>query len=150
MGMTEFHFYYPIQLRYSDLDTQWHVNNVKFVEFLEAARFAYLTQIGLWEGKNFLDLGLIVASVSVSYLKPLPPGASIRAGVRTSRLGNKSLDIDYVIENVNEASTAATGKTVMVSYDYHTGKTTPISDRWRKLISDYEGIPPYPADHHMG
>jgi acyl-CoA thioester hydrolase len=145
--MSEFKFFHPIQLRYSDLDTQWHVNNVRFVEFMEAARFAYIAAIGIWKSSDFRDLGLIVANVQVSYLKPIPPGAQIRVGVRTSRLGNKSLDIEYMIENIGDAHTAATGSTAMVSYDYHTGATIPIPAEWRKIISAYEGIPPFPADH---
>jgi acyl-CoA thioester hydrolase len=145
--MSEFKFYYPLEVRYGDLDTQWHVNNVKFVEYLEAARFAYIQSIGIWKGKSFLDLGLIVANVQVSYLAPIRIGQSLRVGVRTSRLGNKSLNLDYVIEIQEPYQVAATGTTVMVSYDYHTRTTIPIPDETRRLISEYEGIPLHSAEH---
>lgn len=145
--MAEFKFYHPLHVRYGDLDTQWHVNNVKFVEFMEAARFAYIAAIGIWTSKSFLDLGLIVATVHVNYLKPIPPDQDIRVGVRTSRLGNKSLDFDYVIELLDGNHVAATGTTVMVTYDYHTQTTIPIPDKWRTIISQYEGIPPISIEH---
>jgi acyl-CoA thioester hydrolase len=144
--MTEFKFYHPLHVRYSDLDTQWHVNNVKFVEFMEAARFAYIAHVGIWTSKSFLDLGLIVATVHVNYLKPILPDEELRVGVRTSRLGNKSLDLDYVIEIVDGSHVAATGSTVMVTYDYHTQATIPIPAAWRKIISEFEGIPPFATD----
>ena len=59
--MSTFHFIYPIQIRYGDLDPQWHVNNARFVTYLEQSRFAYLVELGLFDGKGFFDLGLIVA-----------------------------------------------------------------------------------------
>lgn len=145
--MTDFKFFHPLHIRYSDLDTQWHVNNVKFVEFMEAARFAYISSIGIWSGKSFLDLGLIVATVHVNYLRPIPPDQDIRVGVRTSRLGNKSLDIEYLIEIVDGKHTAATGSTVMVAFDYHSQKTMPIPEAWRGIISAYEGIPSISIEH---
>ncbi len=145
--MTEFKFYHPLHVRYSDLDTQWHVNNVKFVEFMEAARFAYIAAIGIWGGKSFLDLGLIVAAVHVTYLKPIPPDADIRVGVRTSRLGNKSLDMEYVIELLDGNQVAATGSTAMVTFDYPSQTTIPIPEKWREIISKYEGIPPISIEH---
>ena len=145
--MTEFKFYHPLQMRYSDLDTQWHVNNVKFVEFMEAARFAYIGAIGIWNGKSFLDLGLIVASVHINYLKPIQPNEQIRVGVRTSRLGNKSLDLEYVIEISTSHQVATTASSVMVTYDYPSQTTIPIPEKWRQIISQYEGIPPISVDH---
>ncbi len=145
--MTEFKFFHPIHVRYSDLDTQWHVNNVKFVEFMEAARFAYISAIGIWSGKSFLDLGLIVANVQVNYLRPIPPDAEIRVGVRTSRLGNKSLDFEYIIEILPGNHVVATGSTVMVTFDYHTQSTIPIPEKWREIISAYEGIPAISVEH---
>jgi acyl-CoA thioester hydrolase len=145
--MSEFKFYHPLEVRYGDLDTQWHVNNVKFVEYLETARFAYIQSIGIWKGISFLDLGLIVASVQVSYLAPIRIGQSLQVGVRTSRLGNKSLNLDYVIEILEPHQVAATGTTVMVSYDYHTRSTIPVPEDWRRIISEFEGIPQHSGEH---
>jgi predicted dehydrogenase len=70
--MTTYHFHIPIQVRYMDLDPQWHVNNAKFLSFLETARMQYLLHLGLWDGKDFFRLGLIVASVHLDYLQQPP------------------------------------------------------------------------------
>jgi acyl-CoA thioester hydrolase len=64
--MSEFRFFYPVQIRYADLDAQWHVNNARFLTILEQARLSYIRQLGLWDGKSFLDLGLIVADVHIA------------------------------------------------------------------------------------
>jgi len=32
--MAQFHFYLPLQVRYGDLDPQWHVNNAHTVTYI--------------------------------------------------------------------------------------------------------------------
>ena len=33
-----------------------------------------------------------------------------------------------------------TGKTVQVAYDYQGGKTIPLSEDWREVITEFEGL----------
>jgi acyl-CoA thioester hydrolase len=138
--MNVFRFYQPIQVRYNDIDAQGHVNNAKYVTYIEYARFGYITELGLWDGKSFMDLGLIVADCHISYLAPIKLNQRIRVGTRVSRIGNKSLVFSSQIEEEDTGKAMATAETIMVSYDYHSEKTTPVSDEWRKKISQYEGV----------
>jgi len=141
--MTNFNFYHPISIRYMDLDPQWHVNNAKFLSFLETARMEYLLKLGLWDGKDFFKLGLIFASVHLDYLAQIKLGQNIRVGVRVTRMGTKSLDMEYEIQDADTLEVLARGITPMVSYDYTTSSSRPIPDEWRKTISRFEGIPEY-------
>jgi acyl-CoA thioester hydrolase len=138
--MKSFRCYQPIQIRYSDIDAQGHVNNARYITYTEYARFRYLTEVGLWDGQSFMDLGLIVADTHMSYLAPIKLNQRIRVGTRVSRIGNKSMVFDFQIEDENNGKVMATAETVMVCYDYHTETTTPVSDDWRKKISLYEGV----------
>ena len=36
--MSAYHFSYPIEVRYGDLDPQGHVNNAKYLTYMEQAR----------------------------------------------------------------------------------------------------------------
>jgi acyl-CoA thioester hydrolase len=138
--MNEFRFYQPIQVRYNDIDAQGHVNNAKYVTYIEYARFRYITELGLWDGKSFMDLGLVVADCHISYLAPIKLDQRIRVGTRVSRIGNKSLVFSSIIEEEDTAKVMATAETVMVSYDYNTETTIPVSRDWREKISHYEGV----------
>jgi acyl-CoA thioester hydrolase len=144
--MTSFRFYYPIQVRYGDLDPQWHVNNARFLSYLEQARLSYLKDLGLFDGHNFLDLGIIVADVHIAYLAPIQPFTNVRVGLRIVRMGTKSINIEYQIEDEDTGQVAARAETVMVSYDYHIQKSVPVPEKWRKVISEFEGIPAGPGD----
>ncbi|MGB8253221.1 MAG: thioesterase family protein [Anaerolineaceae bacterium] len=138
--MEQYNFYQPIQIRYNDIDAQGHVNNAKYVTYIEFARFGYITKAGLWDGESFMDLGFIVADVHVSYLAPIKLGQEIKVGVKVSRIGNKSLTFIYQVEDSKSGLIMATADTVMVSFDYKTHTTTAVSKKWRELISNFEGV----------
>jgi acyl-CoA thioester hydrolase len=138
--MTKFNFYIPIQVRYSDLDAQWHVNNAKFMSYIEQARFEYLVKLGLFDGKSFEDLQVIVADVHIAYKAPIMLGQNVRVGVRVTRIGNKSLQFESQIEDADDGSILATCENVMVAYDFHTHTSKPVSDQWRQVISTFEGL----------
>jgi len=62
----------------------------------------------------------------------------VRVGVRVSKLGNKSLVFEYMIEDAETHKTIATAETVMVSYDYRAHATQPIPAEWRARIEAFE------------
>jgi acyl-CoA thioester hydrolase len=139
--MPAYHFYHPIQVRYSDCDPQGHVNNARFVSFIEEARFQYIVKLGLWEGGSFLDLNLIVASIHMDLLAPINLFQPVRVGARVTRIGNKSIAFEYLIEDSRSGQALARAETAMVTYDYHTLKSIPVPDDWREKIAAFEGIP---------
>jgi acyl-CoA thioester hydrolase len=138
--MSVFRFFVPIQVRFGDLDPLWHVNNSRFHTYLEHARIAYLIELGLFDGRSFLEVGSILADVHIAFLAPITLQQQIRVGTRVVRLGNKSLDFEYQIEDENTGSILAKAETVMVAYDSHAGKSCPIPIYWREKISAFEGI----------
>lgn len=137
--MEEYKFVYPMQVRYGDLDPQWHVNNARFLTFIEQARFAYLVELGIFDGKDFFEVPFIVADIHVAYLAPIHLTQTIEVRMRTGKLGNKSLRFDYLIADSKTGEELARAETVMVAYDYHTRQSMPIKESWRQAILDYEG-----------
>jgi len=139
-----FRFYHPVDVRYADIDAQRHVNNVVFFTYMESARAAYLQHLGLWDGKDFLDIGIILVKAECEYLRPIAYGTALRVGVRTERLGTKSLTFAYAIETVAAQELKATGTTVSVAYDYHAMRSIAVPAAWRTRIEDFEasGRPP--------
>jgi acyl-CoA thioester hydrolase len=133
-------FYHPIEVRYGDLDPQGHVNNARYLTFLEQARIAYVKKMGLWSGGSFLDLGVILADVHITFLRPIIFGEDLQVGVRFTHLGNKSMHVDQLINNPTTGQEFAKATIVLVKYDYHNQQTVPIPEHWRRMISEYESI----------
>jgi len=136
--MSRFRFYHPIEVRYGDLDPQAHVNNASFLTYMEQARINYIQALGLWDGHTFMEIGIILAEAQVVYRAPIYYGQKVRAGVRVSKLGTKSLTMEYVLEDVESGLCLATGKSVLVTYDYHHTCSIPIPDDWRQRIGAFE------------
>jgi acyl-CoA thioester hydrolase len=137
--MSEFHFYIPIDIRYGDLDPQWHVNNARYLTFLEQGRMEYLRVLGLWDGQDFFNLGLIVADIHIAYLAPVVLGQKVRLDLRVSSMGRKRIVFEYLLVDSSTEKALARAESVMVTYDYHAHTSIPVPPDWRKKISDFEG-----------
>jgi len=139
--MAEFRFFHPVEVRYGDLDPQGHLNNANYLTYFEQARIHYLINLGLFkDGGSFMDVGIILADAHVTFLSIVRWEQDVRIGVRISRLGNKSMDSEYLMIDGGTDQELATGSSVLVAYDYGIGKTIPIPDEWRKKISKFEKI----------
>ncbi|NUM44287.1 MAG: acyl-CoA thioesterase [Anaerolineales bacterium] len=136
--MGNYHFYHALEIRYADIDAQGHVNNAKYLTYMEQARMAYFLHLGMWDGASFMDIGTILAQTTVNYLAPIRLMQPVRAGVRVSRLGNKSLTMAYCLEDTQTGQTLATGESVIVAYDYRHHTSIPLPEAWRQAITTFE------------
>jgi len=139
--MSDYHFYHPIEVRYGDLDPQGHVNNAKHLTYFEQARIEYWIQMGFFtKDQSFMEIGVIVADVHLTYLEPVYFGQNIKVGVRVVKLGNKSMAWEQNIVDAGTGKELARGELVIVTYDYKAGKTILIPQEWREKIAQFEGL----------
>lgn len=130
-------FKMKLDIRWSDMDEMRHVNNAVYLTYFEQARVYYFQEACQWDWK---ETGVILASAHVDYLRPVVFPDPTFVYVRTSKLGNKSLVLDYMISTFSDGSEqlATTGYTTMVLFDYETNKSVVIPDFLRQKITDYE------------
>lgn len=139
--MSDYRFFHPVEIRYGDLDPQGHVNNAKYLTYFEQARIEYVIELGLFaRGQSFLDLGVILADIHITFLEPVYFGQKIKVGVRASRLGLKSMTWEQNVVDADTGRELAKGEVVMVAYDYHAIKTIPIPQEWRARMTEFEGL----------
>jgi len=139
--MSQFRFYHPIEVRYGDLDPQGHLNNAKHLTYFEQARIEYWIQMGFFtKHQSFMEIGVIVADVHITYLEPVYFGQNIKVGVRVAKLGTKSMTWDQNIIDADTGRELARGELIIVMYDYKQEKTIPIPQEWREKITAFEGL----------
>jgi acyl-CoA thioester hydrolase len=139
--MSDFRFYHPIEVRYGDLDPQGHVNNSRHLTYFEQARIAYWIKLGLFtKDQSFMEIGVILADVHLTYLEPVYYGQNIKVGVRIAKLGNKSMTCEQNIVDADTGKELAKGEVIIVTYDYKEEKTTSIPQEWREKITGFETV----------
>jgi acyl-CoA thioester hydrolase len=139
--MSDYHFYHPIEVRYGDLDPQGHVNNAKHLTYFEQARIQYMIELGLFtKDQSFMEIGVILADVHITYFEPIYFGQNIKVGVHASKIGNRSMTWQQNIVAADTGKELAKGEVVMVTYDYKEEKTIPIPQEWREKIIEFEGL----------
>ncbi|HEV2712006.1 MAG TPA: thioesterase family protein [Gaiellaceae bacterium] len=131
--MEGFDFVHTESVRFRDLDGMGHVNHAVFLTYMESARLAYLASLGL--GDNPLR-ELILARAEVDFRSPIELGEQVDVGVRTSRIGTKSFDLEQDVRA--DGRLAAEGRFVLVGYDYATGRSMELPARWRRVL---DGVP---------
>ena len=139
--MSDFHFYHPVEVRYGDLDPQGHVNNAKHLTYFEQARVAYMINLGLFtKDQSFMEIGVIVADIHLTYLEPIYFGQNIKIGVHVAKLGNKSMTWEQNIVDADTGRELSKGEVIIVTYDYKTEKTISIPQEWREKFIEFEGL----------
>ena len=138
--MTDFKFFHPTEVRYGDLDPQGHVNNAKYLTYFEQARVYYLIQLGLFDkDQSFMEVGVIIADIHITYHAPAHYGSALKIGVRTIKLGNKSFTTEQCVVD-ETGKMLATGTVVLVTFDYEGLKPIPVPEEWRMKIGEFEGL----------
>lgn len=139
--MSEFKFFKPIEVRYGDLDPQGHVNNATYLTFFEQARIEYLIQLGLFsKDQSFMEVGVIIADIHITYHATTHYGDPIKVGVKTVKIGNKSITTEQAVIHAESGKVLASGTVVLVTFDYEGLKPIRVPDEWRGKISAFEGL----------
>jgi acyl-CoA thioester hydrolase len=137
--MTEFKFFHPTEVRYGDLDPQGHVNNAKHLTYFEQARVHYFIELGLFSrDQSFMEIGVVIADIHIAYRAAIHYDDNIKVGVKTVKIGNKSITAEQCVMNTDTGEIMSSGTVVMVTYDYKDLKSIPVSDDWKKKISEFE------------
>lgn len=137
----DFNFYHPTEVRYGDLDPQGHLNNAKHLTYFEQARVQYVVNLGMFgKDQSFMEIGFIVADIHITYHAPVHWGDPIKVGVRTSKIGNKSMVMEQAIVNSETGEVYSSGTVIAVTFDYAGKKTMSVPREWREKIMKFEGL----------
>ena len=126
-------FALAVPVRFSDLDGMGHVNNARYLSYLEEARVAWSDWLGREHGADVMSDGAILARVEIDYRRPLeylPEPLDVRIGV--TQVGTSSFTLGYTIDQGGVRAAEATS--VVVSYDYEAAGSRPIPAPARAVL----------------
>ncbi|MCW4386075.1 acyl-CoA thioesterase [Salinibacterium sp. SYSU T00001] len=143
-----------VAIRWGDMDSYGHVNNVFFVRYLEDTRFAIFSPPlgdaaaeGVDPGLSVFDLfpegsNGLVAGHRIEYRAPLNYRAEpLTVRLWVTRVGGSSVDLGYELGEADGSTVYAVASTTLVMVDTATGRPSPISDDLRATFSQWLGEP---------
>jgi thioesterase-3 len=89
-----------IRVRGYHLDVYQHVNNGRYMEFLEEARWDFMGKTGFTEQLEGLGRALVVVNININYRRPALLNDLLRVSVRLSKIGNKSAQFEQVVTRI--------------------------------------------------
>jgi acyl-CoA thioester hydrolase len=133
-----------VQVRFSDCDPLGHVNNAKYLTYLEQARIVlWRRQIGSWaragaDGRR--GEGFILARAEVDFRSQAHDGDELEVRLALAAFGTKSATYDYDIVDVPTGRLVVRAKTVQVWFDYDANRSLPITEDTRRRLSQSIGL----------
>lgn len=123
---------YSISVRFSDVDSYRHVNNVKYVEYVQEARVWLLHHSGAGAVESSTT-PIVIARTRMDYLAPLLQREEpYLARTWVSHVGRTSMTMETVF--LDGDTVHARAQVVAVAVTPDTGRPTPISDEVRALL----------------
>ncbi len=126
--------HYSLQVRFSDVDVYGHVNNVKYFEFFQEARIAYMTRIWAGVSESTSTVPMVLAQMSVTYRTPIlfrPEAYDVRSWI--SHVGNSSFVVESEILDGEQVLSRA--HVVMVTFDPETQTAARAPEAYREVLT---------------
>ena len=123
-----------VPVAWGEQDLFGHVNNIVYFRYFESVRMHYLERIGVLRSHAEMGHGVILASTTCDFLRPVEWPQTLHVRTGTSQVGNTSFTMRYRITDGQERLVAQ-GSSVLVMYDYNASQKMPIPQGIRDAIS---------------
>lgn len=131
---------YHCPLRWGDMDALGHVNNSRYVDYLQDARVDFLFRTAKELGADDLETGLLVARHEVRYVSPLVfREEPVRIELWISEIRAASFTVDYEILDDPPRKVYAAARTRLVPFDFTADRLRRITPVEREALSKLVG-----------
>jgi len=118
-----------------------HVNNARYLEFLEEARWEWLNKLGPFDFFERKKLSFVVVNININYKRPSILNDELRVDVVIKNIGNKSATIHQNITRISDNKLVADADVTFALVDNVTGKAVELDEEIKeKLIMENNGL----------
>jgi len=128
----------PLQIRFNDVDKFGHVNNTVYFQFYDTAKTDYIATV--CKGVDWERLAIVVVKIEAEFVAQIKGNDHIAGRTRIVKIGNKSFHLEQDVIDSDTHEVKSRCFSVMVLYDLERQQTISLPDKWRKAISDFEGL----------
>ena len=123
-----------IKIRNYHLDAYQHVNNARYLEFLEEARWRYFDHI-YTETFQRLNIAFFIVNININYRLPATMGDVIEIKTETDKIGKTSMVVKQEIFFEDTETLIADAKITFVIIDKKTNKPMVINQELQEVLS---------------
>ncbi|CNG19356.1 acyl-CoA thioesterase [Yersinia massiliensis] len=126
-----------IKVRGYHIDVFQHVNNARYLEFLEEARWEWLDDepAAQWMAEN--QIAFIVVNINISYRRPAVLGDLLRIDSQLLKLNGKSGVMKQTISLEPELTPVADAELTFVCIDLRSQKAVPLEGELREKLQEF-------------
>lgn len=122
-----------IPIRWGDMDAYGHVNNTIYFRYMEQCRVEYLEQLGYKVAPQ--GSAPVIVNAGCTFLVPLNYPGVVDIRMFCGRPGRSSIPTHYEMRLQGNDLLHATGEAKIVWMDVASGKSVPIPESLRALLS---------------
>ena len=139
IDLNRFKHYIDLNVRFMDLDALQHVNNARYLNFLEESRIAYSQEV-LNMFNNLDELNVVVARIEIDFMRPIMYNEKVRIYTKVSHIGNSSFVFESVIcaKTKEKVLPAARAFQTIVAFDPKTQRSTSLPEDIKQKVAAYE------------
>lgn len=127
-----------IKVRGYHLDLYQHVNNARYLEFLEEARWTFFEDCADLPAFLASGLALIVANININYRYPATMNDVLRIETGIKSIGNRSAVIHQRVLLDGSDTTVAEADVTFVAFDSRQNRSVPIEGTLRELLESLQ------------
>lgn len=131
-----------MDIRWGDMDTLGHVNNVQLLRYLECGRVAYCSDVLDLDLVRPPTAGWILADLQSTFHQQLRFPGKVVVATRFSKLGRSSAKLEAAIFQEVEDAALLSSQAVLVWFDFKRQTSATIPGAIRDKISVYEKLTP--------
>lgn len=125
---------HPIKVRGFHCDMFGHVNNARYLEFLEEARWEWLNRITTFDFFEKHKMSFVVVNININYKRPSVLNDELMISVTLKNMGNKSASVYQVITRKSDQKIVADADVTFAMVDNTTGKAIELNDEIKKIL----------------
>jgi acyl-CoA thioester hydrolase len=124
-------------VRWDDIDAFGHVNNAKYLTYIQEARFQWSFYQYAAKNEKPTLVEMVVAKAEIDYLVPIYEGGRFYdVNLWVESIGNSSFVMGYEVVGDN-AVVHAKVKSVQVAVSMETKKSRPLTEPEREFLTQY-------------
>lgn len=117
-----------IPVAWGDMDAMGHVNNAVYFRYFETARIECFAELGLGSIEQSDSVGPILHSASCRFRIPLTHPDTVTVGAQVGEVSSDRFVMRYRVVSHRHGAVAADGESLIVTFDYATGKKAEVPD----------------------